>query len=221
MRICIPTVNDAGLGGRLSPHFGRAQYFTLVDVEQGRACTSPNPHAMHEEGERDATRVVEDGTVDAVVCRGIGPRALERLRAYGVPVLHTGAWTVAGAIRELREGKLTRLTADAAHLCREEPMAGFSAVDRLLAEMRDDGVPLQGTAVLDAVEHPRWDRMGGMRDWRFYVPPSMRRVWHALPLTTRLRLFEIAELVALEEDAGAPMITVGRGRRREVSRSRS
>jgi predicted Fe-Mo cluster-binding NifX family protein len=114
MRICIPTTDDAGLRGRLSPHFGRAPWFTIVDVEAGRAWTLRNRRAQHEAGRCDPVAALEGETVDAVVCRGMGPSARDELRSRGVAVLVTGGWTVADAVRELREGTLSPLTAERA-----------------------------------------------------------------------------------------------------------
>jgi len=79
--------------------------------------------------------------------------------------------------------------------------------DRLLAMMISDGVPLPRSAILDAVQQPRWAAAGGVHDWRKYVPPSMREVWDSLPLPARLCVFETAELTALDEEVGAAMVT--------------
>jgi hypothetical protein len=78
---------------------------------------------------------------------------------------------------------------------------------RLIAAMRGDGVPLDETSVMDAVEHPRWEKTRGRRDWRAHVPRSLRHTWESLPLATRLCVFETAELTALEEEEGAVMVT--------------
>lgn len=85
---------------------------------------------------------------------------------------------------------------------------------RRIAAMQGDGVPLDETSVMEAVEHPRWERTRGHRDWRAHVPRSLRDTWGSLPLGTRLCVFETAELTALEEEQGAVMIT-GPARRRD------
>jgi hypothetical protein len=85
--------------------------------------------------------------------------------------------------------------------------ASAREVERLLTGMELDGVPLGREAVIDAVEHPHWETTRHGRDWRAYVPRSMREEWGELPLAARLCVFETAELAALEEDAGASMIT--------------
>jgi hypothetical protein len=82
-----------------------------------------------------------------------------------------------------------------------------AAIEQVIAEMKADGVPLSGTAVLQAVEEPHWEAVRGARDWRAYIPASMRKEWDALSLPIRLRVFEIAQLAALDEDAGATLAT--------------
>lgn len=90
---------------------------------------------------------------------------------------------------------------------RRESAYARAAIERVVAEMKADGVPLSGTAVLQAVEEPHWEAVRGARDWRTYIPPSVRQGWDSLPLPTRLRVFEIAELAALDEDVGATLAT--------------
>lgn len=80
-------------------------------------------------------------------------------------------------------------------------------VDRLLARIGKDGVPLSPHAVLAAVEEPSWSDARGPHDWRRYVPPSVQEAWSSLSLCARLCVFETAEMAALEEEVGAPMVT--------------
>jgi predicted Fe-Mo cluster-binding NifX family protein len=113
MRICIPTTDDTGLGGRLSQHFGRCPFFTLVDVGTGRVEILPNGQPDHESGECGGSLdLLAHRPVEAVVCRGMGRRALDRLGSVGLPVLRTEAWSVAEAVREFRAGALSPLTGD-------------------------------------------------------------------------------------------------------------
>jgi hypothetical protein len=78
---------------------------------------------------------------------------------------------------------------------------------RLIAAMQHDGIPVEETAVMEAVVHPHWERASGSHDWRAHVPRSLREAWGSLPLATRLCVFEMAELNALGEEHGAVMVT--------------
>jgi hypothetical protein len=83
----------------------------------------------------------------------------------------------------------------------------YREAQRLLAGMKRDGVPLGEKSVMQAVEHPHWERAAEVHDWRAHVPGSIREAWLSLPLTTRLCVFETAELTALGEERGAVMVT--------------
>jgi hypothetical protein len=84
-------------------------------------------------------------------------------------------------------------------------------INRLLSRMATDGILLAPDAILDAVEHPCWERPRRGCDWRTYIPPSVRSQWDLLPLVTRLCVFATAELIALEEDPGTTMVTGSAG----------
>lgn len=106
MLICFPTTTADGLAAELSPHFGSAPYFTLVDSDGESAETLPNDHAAHQHGSCRPAHGLIGRHVGAVVCRGLGRRALAHLAADAVPVLMTAAATVRTALDEYRAGTL-------------------------------------------------------------------------------------------------------------------
>ena len=114
MRLCIPTISDAGLESRLSPHFGSAPFFTFVDTDSGEVRAEPNDHAGHEPGRCTPTKGLEGRSLDAVVCRGLGLRALRALSGAGIPVLATESWSVSQALVDVRGGTARPLTAEEA-----------------------------------------------------------------------------------------------------------
>jgi hypothetical protein len=93
-----------------------------------------------------------------------------------------------------------------------EPAPEKAVIEQLIFEMNGDGIPLSATAILRAVQHPRWEAATTAHDWRAYVPPTVRRGWDSLPLAGRLCVFETAEMVALNEEVGAAMVTGPAGR---------
>lgn len=114
MRLCMPTVNERGLTARLSPHFGSAPYQTLIDTDTREAAVLVNEHAQHEHGRCSPLKGLEGRAIDAVVCRGLGLRALGALNMAGIQVLVTERWTVADALEEFRKGRLAFMTPEAA-----------------------------------------------------------------------------------------------------------
>ncbi len=113
MKICLPTVSAAGLEGRISPHFGKAPFYTVVDLDTGRVESVPNPRSSSCGGVSIAETIVAL-SVDAVVCRRMGDHALERLRGAGVRVLVTEQWLVRDATELTGAGELPELDSGAA-----------------------------------------------------------------------------------------------------------
>ena len=115
MRICIPTQSDQGLAAIPYGHFGSAPYFTLVNIDTNEVEVVSNRGAQHEHGQCHPLRWLSAHRFDAVVCRGMGRRALAMLNQEGVEVLVTEAPTVSAVVRAVSGGEATRLTA--AHAC--------------------------------------------------------------------------------------------------------
>jgi predicted Fe-Mo cluster-binding NifX family protein len=112
MKLCLPTVNEQGLTGRLSPHFGSAPFFTVVDTETNAVEVVSNGHAQHEHGTCMPTAALAARDVDAVACRGLGRHAFAALEASGIAVYWTEEWGVAGALEAFRAGRLARMVSE-------------------------------------------------------------------------------------------------------------
>jgi predicted Fe-Mo cluster-binding NifX family protein len=107
MRICIPTHGDEGLEAAVAGHLGRAPFLTLVDTESGEVAVLPN--APHGEGHCHPTDPLEGREVQAVLCSGVGRRAVASLAGAGIQVLVTDARRVDEAIAAFRRGALRAL----------------------------------------------------------------------------------------------------------------
>jgi predicted Fe-Mo cluster-binding NifX family protein len=114
MNICIPTRNDRRLEAEVSEHFGRAPFYTIVDLETDRlevVANSGSPHGQHSCHHVDW---MADRGVDAVICQGVGRRALVTLREAGISVYGPVEGTVADIVRALRAGEVDGLSAEQA-----------------------------------------------------------------------------------------------------------
>ncbi len=100
MRLCVPTHGDEGRHARVSGHFGRAPWFTVIDTESGVA--TPVANTPDPDGRCFPLDTLLASGIEAVACHHLGRGALERLQARGVRVLQTQALTVAGVIEEMR-----------------------------------------------------------------------------------------------------------------------
>lgn len=114
MKLCIPTLDDGGARGRLSPHFGSAPYFTLVDLETGELQVVENRHSHHEHGSCEPSAALKGHAVGTVICPGLGRRAFARLKRAGIVVYVSDEDDVSAALAAFRTGKVRRLTAEEA-----------------------------------------------------------------------------------------------------------
>ncbi len=107
MKVAIPCYSPGGLSSQICPHLGRCDVFTIAELK-GRevSCIEllPNTGAHMGGGMRPAELLAQAG-VDAVLCRGIGMRALALLSSKGIKVYYTSASTAREAIEELLEGR--------------------------------------------------------------------------------------------------------------------
>jgi predicted Fe-Mo cluster-binding NifX family protein len=110
MRICIPTEDNGGLQARAHAHFGSARYFTLVDTETGDVEVLANQGSDHVHGSCSPLRQLRECALDAVVCRGMGRRALATLKAEGIDVYVTQRDVVNDIVQTVNSGESKPLT---------------------------------------------------------------------------------------------------------------
>ncbi len=115
MKICIPTDSSAGLAAHAHGHFGSAPFFTVVDTSTSDVEVISNQRARHAHGQCDPLRALQSHRLDAVVCKGMGRRALEKLNHAGVSVLLVQRVRVSDIVDAVNGGEATQLTA--AHAC--------------------------------------------------------------------------------------------------------
>ena len=114
MRVCFPTGTNQGLSALLYGHFGSAPFFTLADTETGLLEVRDNQGQVHAHGACHPVGALEGLGIQAVVCGGMGLRALQKLEEAGIEVYRSGALTVEEALREIGEGKAERLSVEGA-----------------------------------------------------------------------------------------------------------
>jgi predicted Fe-Mo cluster-binding NifX family protein len=111
MKICIPTMDSNGLESRAHGHFGSAPFFAVVDTVTGEIDVAPNAGQRHRHGECNPASHVNTLKVEAVVCHGMGKRALASFRRENVDVLIASGKTVGDILSEARDDRLRKLTA--------------------------------------------------------------------------------------------------------------
>lgn len=119
-RVVIPVLDETGLYAQLSPHFGRAPYFAVIDVnERGEVTdqkTVPNVSEHFGGTGRPPDRILQLRP-DAVIAYGMGPRGLSIFQNARVAVLRAIANTVREVIDAYNRDELQELT-EGCHLAR-------------------------------------------------------------------------------------------------------
>ena len=112
MRIAIASNENNGLDSQVSQHFGHAGFFVLVDVEDQEVkgvSAVENPFGGgHAPGQ--LPEFIGQQNVQVMLSGGMGQRAVEFFRQYGVQAV-TGA---SGTVRQSLEGYLGGSLKDAA-----------------------------------------------------------------------------------------------------------
>jgi predicted Fe-Mo cluster-binding NifX family protein len=109
MLIAYPVLESEGLRSKISPHFGRAPFFLVVETEN-HTCQGYATDGLRAEGECAPLRALARLGVREVHCPHMGRGALQRCFEYRLQVFQTTASTVEAA-----------LTARSAGLCPDLP----------------------------------------------------------------------------------------------------
>jgi len=112
-RVVIPVIEDVGLESRLSEHFGRAPYFTIVEInskgEIVKVETIPNT-SEHLGGFGSPPEKILQLRPTALITYGMGPRALNIFQQARVAVFKANATTVREIVEAYKRNELEELT---------------------------------------------------------------------------------------------------------------
>ena len=107
MKVCIPTANDGGLEDTVSEHFGRANSFTIVDLDSGEVKVIRNK-SIHMGGKLYPPEIMAREKVDAMICKGIGVKALMRFSELRIDVYISEGGKVKDILECFRRGDLKK-----------------------------------------------------------------------------------------------------------------
>jgi predicted Fe-Mo cluster-binding NifX family protein len=108
-RIAIPSVEQGGLEGTRSDHFGHCDVFTLVDVEHGQIIKIDTlRNRKHAQGGcMVPVKFLANSNVNALIVGGIGKRPLMGFRQVGIDIYYDAQHTdIKSAVEGLIAGKL-------------------------------------------------------------------------------------------------------------------
>jgi predicted Fe-Mo cluster-binding NifX family protein len=106
MKACFPVAHDRGLESRVYPHFGSAPMFLIVDTETKATRAIVNLECGPAHRRCHPLDVLADEKIDLVVVSGVGPGALDQLRAAGIRAYHTARGTAGEALDAIARGAL-------------------------------------------------------------------------------------------------------------------
>jgi len=106
LKIAIPIESNNGLQSALFGHFGGAPFYALYDTESKNFKIIANSTTEHQHGQCHPAQALVEEKIDAVICRGMGFRAVQNLNALGIQVYYCGDTSdMAGAIAGFTTGK--------------------------------------------------------------------------------------------------------------------
>jgi predicted Fe-Mo cluster-binding NifX family protein len=112
MKICIPTETQEGKQAKVYGHFGSAPYFTIYDTEKNTVEIIKNDNEHHSHGMCQPMSALTGKNIDAVVCGGMGARAVQKLSEGGVETYRAVPGTVADIVGQFSKGSLEVITVD-------------------------------------------------------------------------------------------------------------
>jgi predicted Fe-Mo cluster-binding NifX family protein len=117
-RIVIPSEDQNGLDAYLAEHFGRAPYFTVVDIDDDGNVSNVKPVlniSEHRGGVGVAPHHILALQPNAVIVYDMGMRAIDIFRNARVKVLRANANKVSEVVTAYEENKLHELTEGCGH----------------------------------------------------------------------------------------------------------
>ncbi len=93
MKIAIPTDDGRGLDDIVAQHFGRCNTYTFLD-EKGKVIEIIANTSEHMGGSGLPPDLMKKHGANVLLCRGLGPRALNLCKQFGIDVYVCQAETV-------------------------------------------------------------------------------------------------------------------------------
>ena len=107
MKIVIPTDGRRGLEDRVAEHFGRCNTYTFLDGN-GKVVEIIGNTSVHMGGEGQPPELMKKHGAEVLLCRGLGPRALDMCGQLGIEVYVCEAETVKEIFRKWKAGRIER-----------------------------------------------------------------------------------------------------------------
>jgi len=107
MKLVIPTNDRKGLDGEVAEHFGRCKTYSFID-EKGNLIEIIENTSEHMGGTGLPPELMKKHGADILLCRGLGPRALDLCSKLGIEVYVLEAKTVKDIFQVWATGKMKK-----------------------------------------------------------------------------------------------------------------
>ena len=111
MKIVIPTNNKRGLDDKIADHFGRCLTYTFID-EKGNLLEVIGNTSEHMGGVGLPPELMKKHGADILLCKDLGPRALNLCRELGIEVYVCQAKTVKEIFEMWKNNKIKKAGAE-------------------------------------------------------------------------------------------------------------
>ncbi len=110
MILAIPTENMSGEISTIYSHFGSAPFYAYYNTYDEKLDFVNNGNKDHEHGRCQPVDELREKKVEAVVCNGMGLRAINNLNSLGIKVYFAGnALNIAEVVNMLKNDELKEL----------------------------------------------------------------------------------------------------------------
>ena len=86
MKLAIPTQNKNGRQSIVFGHFGSAPYYAIYDDSTDELVFIENDEKKHVHGQCQPTAELTKNSVKAIICNGLGGRAINNLNNLGIKI---------------------------------------------------------------------------------------------------------------------------------------
>ena len=111
MKIVIPTNNKKGLNDKIADHFGRCKTYTFLD-KKGEVIEIIDNTSEHMGGMGLPPELMKKHGADILLCKDLGPRALNLCRELGIEVYVCQAKTVKEIFEMWKNNKIKKAGAE-------------------------------------------------------------------------------------------------------------
>lgn len=116
LKIVIPTEGKRGLDEKVAEHFGRSSTYTFID-EKGKILEIIENTSEHMGGAGLPPELMKQHGANVLLCRGLGPRALNLCKEFGIEVYVQETETVRDIFEMWKGDKIQKATSE--NVCEE------------------------------------------------------------------------------------------------------